>query len=95
MTAELSVAAGSGASVVPGQPPEPSSEHLPDEAGGTDAEARATVAFQQRFWEAQMVFLTASRTRSGLLHLLDAAEQRAALLRLAQAGRKLSAAQAR
>jgi hypothetical protein len=42
-----------------------------------------------------MVFLTAARTRTGPLHLLEAAEQRAALLRLAQAGRALAAAQAR
>ena len=82
-------------SEVPAQGARPTSEQTHEASGTDDAEAWATAAFQQRFWEAQMVFLTASRSRSGLLHLLEAAEQRAALLRLAQAGRELAAAQAR
>lgn len=94
VTSSLSAAARPGASEVPAQPAVPGSEHRSDN-DASDAEAWATAAFQQRFWEAQMVFLTAARTRTGPLHLLEAAEQRAALQRLAQAGRALAAAQAR
>lgn len=95
MSSYLSTAVLSGASEVPARVGEPGSERVCVEVGRTGAEARATAVFRQRFWEAQMVFLTASRTRSGLLHLLEAAEQRAALQRLAQAGRELAAAQSR
>lgn len=94
MSSHLSAVTRLGASEVPAPGTEPIPEQTPDEASVIDdTEVWATAAFQQRFWEAQMVFLTASRSRSGLLHLLEAAEQRAALLRLAQAGRELAAAQ--
>jgi len=90
-------------------PDAPPADALPDLPAGADHRAadadidaddsdecvRAAAAFNQRFWEAQMAILTGSRTGSGLLDLLAAAEQRAALLRLAQAGRELAAAQAR
>ena len=95
MSLHLYAAVRPGASEVPAQGADPTSERAHEASGTDDAEVWATAAFQQRFWEAQMVFLTASRSRSGLLHLLEAAEQRAALLRLAQAGRELAAAQAR
>ena len=95
MSSHLFTAVPPGASEVPAQGARPTGEQTHEAIGTDDAEAWATATFQQRFWEAQMVFLTASRSRSGLLHLLEAAEQRAALLRLAQAGRELAAAQAR
>lgn len=45
---------------------------------------------QQRFWEAQLAVLSAGPTGSALLDLLAAADRRAALLRLAMAGREWS-----
>ena len=49
---------------------------------------------QQRLWDAQLAVLAARPTGSELLDLLAAADRRAVLLRLAQAGREWSPATA-